>query len=133
MLEIKIPDFAGYGDEDKRRLADEQVRSYLGEALAAAGARLAPLPQGLQNVFDDLVIRTGFTNQKAFRAFEEGARNGGDFDGLAQADAAVVEVADRAAAVDSAGFEACLGEAAAALDRRDQIMRAFGAAPQISA
>lgn len=125
MLDVKIPDFAGYADDDSRRLSDEQVRSYLGEALAAAGARLAPLAPGVQSALDDLLIRTGFINQRAFRAFEEGAHNANGFDDLAEADAAVVELADRAAALEAGGLEAYVQEAGAALDRRDHVMASY--------
>lgn len=127
LLQDRIPDFPGYATEDDRRLADEDVRSYLGEALAGLIERLAP-DAALTELAGDLEIRTGFTNQRVFRHYEESARGATDFAALIAADAAVVELAQRAVAVENGGLKAYLGEAAAALDRRDDVMRSFGAA-----
>jgi hypothetical protein len=132
LLKEKIPDFAGYGEENLRRVSDEEVRSYLGEALAGLRVRLESLPAAAQTRIDDLVLRTGFANQHAFRAFEDGARTATDFDELLSADAAVVEVADRAASIGAEGIDAYLDEVTAALDRRDRVMLAYGTARPIS-
>ena len=133
MLDEKIPDFRGYDDEEHRRLSDEQVRSYLGEALAAARERLAPLAPAAQSALDDLVIRTGFTNQQAFRTFEDGARNTSDFGDIEAADAEIVQLADRAATIDAQAAAGYLSEVAFALDRRDDVMRSYAQRPPVSA
>jgi len=126
-LHDKIPDFPGYDTEEGRRLADEDVRSYLGEALADLTARLNP-PAPLDARAADLMVRAGFTNQRVHRQFEDGARNSNDFASIAAADAAVVELADAAQTVDAGGLGAYLDRAGEALDRREAAMLAYGQA-----
>ncbi len=125
-LRQHIAQFPGYEEEAGRRLADELVRSFLGEALAAMRDRLEPLSSDLETKIDDTIVRTGFANQRAFRPYEEGARLAKDFGAMAQADAAVVELADRSVSIDQAGLAGYLGEANAALDRRDEVMASYG-------
>ncbi|MGA7095182.1 MAG: hypothetical protein WBX23_14260, partial [Candidatus Cybelea sp.] len=64
-LRAKISDFPGYDGELQRRLSDEYVRSYLGEALADLAAR-GVLPPELRERADDLILRVGFADQHAF-------------------------------------------------------------------
>jgi len=122
-LRTKIPDFPGYSTEDGRRRSDELVRSYLGEALAEMSERLGPLPEPLEKTMEELLLRSGFTNQVGMKAFEDRVHTDPQVDGLVAGDAALVELAERAPAVPSEDLGAFLGEAAGALDRRDAIMR----------
>src|SRR5579862_6929103 len=122
-LRTKIPDFPGYSAEDGRRRSDELVRSYLGEALAAIPGRLGPLPEALERTMDELLLRSGFTNQAALKAFEERLHTDPQVDGLVAGDAALVELAERAPAVSIDDLGAFLAEAAGVLDRRDAAMR----------
>jgi hypothetical protein len=122
-LKSKIAGFPGYARDDDRRRSDELVRSYLGEALADLEKCLGSSTDStLAQKAGDLLIRVAFTNQHAYKAYENAARTNGDFDAMAAADASTVEVADRAASTDAPGFGTYLDEAAAALDRRDACM-----------
>lgn len=127
-LSEQIAGFPGYADEDGRRMADELVRSYMGEALAELQVRLAPLDAATEGRIGDLLIRIGFTNQSAFRTFLEAARTRTDFDDVAAADQRVVEIADDAGTVDAAGLPAYLDTVVEAFDRRDAVMSHFAAA-----
>jgi hypothetical protein len=129
VLEEHIPSFPGYETEEKRRLSDELVRSYLGEALATITLRIPNLPQALADRIEGLLIRTSFANQHVFRLYEEGVCDRDDFTQLAQADAAVVELAERAKELDAATLPAYLDDATAALDHRDSIMSSFQPPP----
>lgn len=122
VLGAKIAGFPGYGDEDARRRSDELVRSYLGEALSGLQARLQPLDEAIERRLDDLIVRSAFANQAAYEAFEERARERPQFDAIAAADARVVEAADAAAAVGTAGAAEYLDRVTQALDARDAAM-----------
>lgn len=123
-LRAKISGFPGYDEEIERRRSDEYVRSYLGEALADLSARCA-LPTELQRRVDELVLRVGFADQRSFasnRAFAgKGSIDGGD---VAVADAATIELADRAASLDAASAATYLDDVVAALDEREAAIRA---------
>ncbi len=64
-LRAKISGFPGYDGELERRLSDEYVRSYLGEALADLAAREL-LPPELRERVDEAILRVGFADQHAF-------------------------------------------------------------------
>lgn len=132
LLQTKIPTFPGYADEDSRRLADELVRSYLGEALADLRIRLQSLPADPAEQLNGLILRTGFANQRSVRGYEEGARDDGNFAAVAAADAAIVELADRAGSIDAQQLTNYLSETGLALDRRDEIMRTYGQEPPVT-
>ncbi|MEO6835682.1 MAG: hypothetical protein ABI231_07245 [Candidatus Tumulicola sp.] len=120
-LKSKIADFPGYGEDDSRRRSDELVRSYLGEAVAGLEERLGPLDAALGQRLGDLLLRVGFTNQAAYKIYEDAARTKSDYDAMAAADAFAVEVADRAPS-EPAELPAFFNEVGEALDRRDATM-----------
>ncbi len=124
-LRAKIAGFPGYDGDLERRRSDEYVRSYLGEALAELAARGA-LPAELQQRVDELVLRVGFADPRDFASRHViGAKNVADEGGdVASADAATVELADRAASVDAASASRYLDDVAAVLDERDAAIRA---------
>lgn len=122
VLGAKIAGFPGYGDEDARRRSDELVRSYLGEALADLQARVGSLDAATESRLGDLIVRSAFTNQEAYELYEERAREHPEFDGIASADARVVETADAASTVDAAGASTYLDRVAEVFDARDAVM-----------
>ncbi|MGA9944377.1 MAG: hypothetical protein WBP75_04990, partial [Candidatus Cybelea sp.] len=96
-LRAKISGFPGYDGELERRLSDEYVRSYLGEALADLAARDV-LPPELRERVDEAILRVGFATQHAFAAHARGKPpDARDESAVAAADAATVALADRAA------------------------------------
>jgi hypothetical protein len=114
-----IDHFPGYLDETDRRLSDELVRAYLGERLAQLKDRLSPLDTVLESRFDDLLMRTGFTNQQAFKAFEYAKLDGVAVNGVATADATAIDTADRAASIDATAVAGYLDDVGHALDARN--------------
>jgi hypothetical protein len=123
-LRAKISGFPGYDGELQRRLSDEYVRSYLGEALADLAARGVLLPE-LRERVDEIVLRVGFADQHAFAAHAGGKTpDSSDESAVAAADAATVALADRAASLDAASAAGYLEQVTAALDKRDAAIRA---------
>ena len=121
----RIPGFPGYDGELELRHSDEYVRSYLGEALADFAQRCALLAD-LQERVDDLILRVGFADPRDFATHHVVAGpNGSEADAaLAEADAATVELADRAGSIDAATAARFLDDVTAVLDRRQTAIRA---------
>jgi len=127
LLREKIPDFPGYDNEVARRRSDEYVRSYLGEALANLAASQTLSPELAQRV-DALVLRVGFADQQAFsRHIGIGPSGASKEDDVVAADAATIELADRAALLEPAATNRYFDEVAAALDGREAALRAAAA------
>jgi hypothetical protein len=124
-LRAKIAGFPGYDGDLERRRSDEYVRSYLGEALADLAAR-GILTAELQRRLDALILRAGFADQRDFAAhhFHAAPNDRSDGEALAAADAAIVALADRAAAVDAGNAFSYLDEVTSALDKREAALRA---------
>jgi hypothetical protein len=127
-LRAKIEGFPGYDSDFERRRSDEFVRSYLGEALTEFAQR-GDLTAEQQQRIADLLLRVGFADPRDFAthhiagAIHEANEN----DGVAAADAATVELADRAASLDENGTSAYLEEVVALLDARETAIRAVTA------
>lgn len=128
LLRSKINTFPGYVTQDDRRLADELVRSYLGEALALARTRLGELPDALESRFGDIILRAGFRNQIAFKAFEYATLDGARVARVAANDARLLELAEQAAAVSATDLPAYLDTVVEAFDARDREMQSNEAA-----
>lgn len=127
-LRAHIAAFPGYDGENNQRLADEFVRSYLGEALANIGGGNVEVPADVQSRIDGLLLRVGFADPKSFAArgvlTAARAADGGE---VAVLDAATVEIADRARQADPASLNGLLDEVTQTLDRREAAMRAAAA------
>jgi hypothetical protein len=126
-LKSRIPDFPGYDTDDDRKISDELVRSYLGERLADMEAQPGVSDEARKSV-GDLLLRTAFANQIAYKVYEEAARTSFDFDRLAAADAATVTLADDASSVTSSDISQYVQRSTQALDVRDLAMRGEAAA-----
>lgn len=119
-LRAKIPDFSGYLNEGDRRRSDELVRSYVGEALAALQSRVAPAGEDLR--FEHVLLRAGFMNQIAFRAFEYATLDGERVRAISANDVRILDLADRAVSIEPGGVDVFLSEVTAAFDLRDRAM-----------
>ncbi len=124
----KIPGFPGYGDADARRLSDEEVRAYLGEAMAAIGPRLGSA-EPLTERYDSTLLRTEFMNHAAFRIYESAKLDDAQTTAMAAADLAVVGFGDAADAVDAGSLDNYLDSVNATLDERDRLMKTSAPAP----
>ncbi len=119
-IKARIPEFAGYGDEVARRLADEQVRALVGEALALLNERHADYfsPEALAS-YDALIRRCEFVNQTVFRFIEYATLSDDRRVELARVDEALVEKAAGAQEVTAENLLSYLRALEAAFDRRD--------------
>lgn len=121
-LRKRIAAYPGYAGLDGRRLSDELVRSYAGEALARVKAGTANLDPQDSELLNDLLFRAGFVNQAAFAACETATAGAEATQRLEAADLALIELADRAG--EWANINAGLQEMRGAFDRRDRAMAA---------
>ncbi len=116
-IRADIPDFPGCEGEEQCRLSDEQVRSYVGERVAA----LSPdsFSDADKALYEGVLYRCEFMNQEAFRVFDED-RNENRISAVLEADAALI------AAVKKLEPSGPAGEALMAIndafDRRDTAM-----------
>ncbi len=117
-IRAEIPDFPGCEGEMECRLSDEQVRSYVGERLAALDVQQLSAEE--KELDDRVIYRSEFMNQEAFRIFDED-RNEKRIAAVIDADAALIAAAKT---LDSSGGK--IGEALKAIndafDRRDAAM-----------
>jgi hypothetical protein len=91
-IRADIPDFPGCEGEEECRLSDEQVRSYVGERLAALP--LDQLSEADKSLYENVLFRCEFMNQEAFRVFDED-RSEGRINAVLQADAALIAAAKK--------------------------------------
>lgn len=118
----KIPNFPGYGTLEARRASDELVRSYAGEALALLNERHADFFAERPDVYEALLLRSGFMNQAAFHAFEYAGASEARQQAMAAADVALLTASDEAAHVDGADVARYVENLTAAFDKRDEVM-----------
>lgn len=121
-IKARIPQFAGYEELEARRDDDELIRSYLGEALSTLNANHPDFFADRSEAYENLIIRAGFMNQAAFRAFEYAQLDAAHLDAVARNDRAMLDLADRAPAVAAGDVATYLDELTAAFDRRDDAM-----------
>ncbi|HET9391931.1 MAG TPA: hypothetical protein VFO29_00220 [Candidatus Rubrimentiphilum sp.] len=87
VIRADIPDFPGCEGEMECRLSDEQVRSYVGERLAALDSQ--QLSADEKQLYDTVLYRSEFMNQEAFRIFDEN-RDESRITAVLDADAALI-------------------------------------------
>ena len=118
VIRADIPDFPGCEGEMECRLSDEQVRSYVGERLAALDA--GQLAAEEKQLYDRVLYRSEFMNQEAFRIFDEN-RVEKRIAAVLDADAALIAAAKM---LDASGGKT--GDALKAIndafDKRDAVM-----------
>ncbi len=123
-LRAKIEDFPGYDTDLELRRSDEYVRSYLGEALTEFAQRGNVTAEQQQRIAD-LLLRVGFADPRNFAHHLGATRHAAhENDEVAAADAATVELADRAASLDPDATSGYLDEVVALLDVRETAIRA---------
>ena len=95
-----IPAYAGHADASARRLADQQVRAWVGERLAALRERL-PL-DGVSAAFEDVLVHCQFGDQQVIKALEDDSFAAPDHVAVIEAeDTAVLAAAAEAERVDA--------------------------------
>ncbi|MFN2448394.1 MAG: hypothetical protein ABR508_01185 [Candidatus Baltobacteraceae bacterium] len=123
-IKDRIGAFAGYETADGRRLADEQVRAYAGERLAALGAgALEALKPEERERYDRVLLRCEFRNQQTFSIFETGP-GPQRIAALLDADALLLDAAASLQASGGPNLGARLRDVEAAFEKRDSAMTA---------
>jgi hypothetical protein len=120
MIEIRtaIPAYPGHADAHARRLADQQVRAWVGERLAALRERL-PIPPDLAAAFEDLLFHCQFGDQHVIKALEDDRFAGAEHVAVVEAeDAKLLGAAVAADRVDAAGLPAFQATLQAAFTER---------------
>src|SRR5581483_772462 len=116
-IRADIPDFPGCEGEEECRASDEQVRSYVGERLAALP--LDGLSDDDKSLYENVLFRCEFMNQEAFRIFDED-RNENRVSAVLDADAVLIAAAKKLDASGPPGD--ALKAINEAFDRRDAAM-----------
>lgn len=117
-----IEGFAGYDEGPLRRRSDEQIRGFVGEALAGlAAAEVDGLPAEERSCYDRVLLRCEFANQDAFRVFDTDPTPQ-RIEATLIADVHVVEAASSLAAVASERLSGMLAMLDEAFDLRDSAM-----------
>jgi uncharacterized membrane protein YccC len=118
-----IDGFAGYGDAGSRRVSDEQIRAFVGEALAALPAvEIEQLPEEERMYYDRVLLRCEFINQDVFRVFDSDPTRA-RVDATLNADADVVEAAAQLRGMSTATLNGVLVRLHDAFDKRDAAMQ----------
>lgn len=121
-IRAEIGDFAGYDTESNRPIADEQVRAFVGERLAALPpVEVDTLPPEERAVYDRVLLRAEFMNQLAFRAFEDRPQPE-RIASLLEADRELIAAAKDLTGVEGAKLDEILQRLERAFDRRDAAM-----------
>jgi hypothetical protein len=108
MIQVRtaITDYAGHVDVHARRLADQQVRAWVGERLAALRERL-PIPSDLAAAFEDLLLHCQFGDQHVIKAIEDNRFADPEHVAVLEAeDSKLLTLAAGADRVDAAGLPA---------------------------
>jgi hypothetical protein len=118
-----IRGFAGYADAERRRVADEQIRAFVGEMLAELPAvEIDGLPDGERAHYDRVLLRCEFVNQDVFRIFDT-KPTPQRLAATLNADLELVEAASALSGVQSAELDGLLVRLSAAFDVRDAAMQ----------
>ncbi len=118
-----IGGFAGYTEPSARRLSDERIRAFLGEALAQLpAAEIDALSAQARACYDRMLLHCEFVNQDAFRLFD-GDPNPGRVQATLAADAEVLEAAAALTATNGAGLGSSLARLSDAFDKRTAAMQ----------
>jgi hypothetical protein len=119
-LRERIPTYAGYADEAAQRRVDQQVRAYVGEALAGLRTRLSPTGEQA-DLLDKLIVHCQFGDQQIIRAIDHGALAGAEIvDYVHHFDRSLVDAAGRAGSVDATGVDALLRYVATVFRQRTE-------------
>jgi hypothetical protein len=116
-LHERIESYAGYTNDAARQHSDEQIRAYVGEALARERERLSPAGAASE-ALERLLVRCEFADQALAHAFDAIDVGADEIAATAAADRELVTLADRAGTVGPGELMPLLAQIAAAFDRR---------------
>jgi hypothetical protein len=112
----------GYEDQDKRRVADENIRAFVGERLANMPAvEVDSFSPEERARYDRVLLRCEFLNQTAFKVFER-EPTPQRIAAIQQADVELKAAALALEQADVAAFDEILARVEEAFDKRDAAM-----------
>jgi hypothetical protein len=118
-----IEGFGGYAEPNHRRVSDEQIRAFVGEALAGLPAvEIDKLPEDERRYYDRVLLRCEFINQELFRLFD-GEPTVERMEALLLADLEVIEAALAVREMTGATLNGVLLALNAAFDKREAAMQ----------
>ncbi len=118
-----IDGFAGYTEAMQRRVSDEQIRAFVGEALAQLPAvEIDNLDADERAHYDRVLLRCEFINQDVFRVFDSDPTTL-RIEATLTADVLVVEAAEALTATQTATITHLLVQLGEAFDKRDAAMQ----------
>ncbi len=120
-VRARIESYADYTNDDARRLADEQIRAYVGEALGRVGERLRP-GGAVAEALERVLLRCQFADQSVVRAFDIHDLTAAEVAALHAVDRELIGLADRADTVAVAALDGYVARIDETLDRRALIV-----------
>ena len=117
-VHARVPKYAAYGEEAARHDSDMRVRAFVGERLADARIRLAPLAPDVEKALDDVQMRCMFTDQVFVKKFEHADLDDAMAAGLVRADRSALTLGERLETCDGAELPAVVREIGEQLDYR---------------
>lgn len=109
-LRSEIPSYAGYEDAEARHLVDKQIRAWVGERLALLDDRLKLAAGPLADAYEHLMRECEFSDPHAVRELEQRRFDDSDLELIYTLDHRLIEAADRADTIETAGAADYLAE-----------------------
>lgn len=120
-LKERIPAYADYGDEDARHLVDKQVRAYVGEALSTIRERLAAdLAETVAEQLEKTLLMCEFSNQQLIHMLDHAKLSNTEIEELHEVDHELIQIADRANAIEASKLDGYLAALTELFARRAQ-------------
>jgi hypothetical protein len=116
-LRERIESYADYTNDGDRRLVDDQIRAYVGEALARLRERLQPAGADGETL-ERLILRCQFADQPLARVLDALTPDAAEMAAIHRRDRELVTLADRADAVTAADVDVFLKQIETQLDAR---------------
>lgn len=107
-LRGRIPSYAGYNDAENRHLADQQLRAWVGERLAALDGRLGLSSGDLASGFELLLRTCEFGDPRILMELEKRDFDAAELADVYRTDLEIIDFAQRSDAIETADAPAFL-------------------------
>ncbi len=120
-LRGRVESYADYTNDDDRRLVDEQIRAYVGEALSRLSERLG-LVDSAGEALANLLLRCQFADQVLMRVLDADAFAAATIPAIRGVDRELVTLADGADSIAANEVGAYVAKIDAAFDARTRLI-----------
>jgi len=127
-LRSRIESYADYTNDDTRRLVDEQIRAYVGEALSRLSERLG-LVDSAGEALANLLLRCQFADQVLMRVLDADTIAAAAVPAIRGVDRELVTLADAADSIAANEVDAYVAKIEAAFDARARLITGAAVAP----